>query len=187
MYVGHKNYPTFNRCPVVQNEWHNEDVKATLTSSSLDIRIFGIRAFDTIIRLLHSYSSIVCPCITLVRNLGEARPNHLPVFWKPRPLLLTTPSSIVISSSDIFGNEEICDYVTYKIYICTYIIIISLLMSNDNRDLIGLVVVGGGLSPLILVLHTFLLLRRKNWDIPLSASPRNGYDVRESDKPLHRR
>ena len=64
MYVGHKNYPTFNRYPVIQNEWHIENVKDTLTSRSLDIRIFGIRAFDAIIRLLRSYSSVVCPCIT---------------------------------------------------------------------------------------------------------------------------
>ena len=93
MYVGYKNYPTFNRCPVIQNAWYNEDVKDTLTSRSLDICIFGIRAFDAIIRLLRSYSSIVCPCITmqLVKMLGEARPNHLPVLWKPRPLLLTAP------------------------------------------------------------------------------------------------
>ena len=93
MYVGHENYPTFNRCAVViQNKWHNEDVNDTLTSRSLDIRIFRIRAFDAIIRLLRCYGPIVCPCITmLVKMLGEARPNHLPVFWKPRPLLLTAP------------------------------------------------------------------------------------------------
>jgi hypothetical protein len=101
MYVGHKNYPAFDRCSVViQNEWHNENVKDTLTPRSLDIRIFGIRAFDAIIRLLRSYSSIVCPCITmlLVKMLGEARPNHLPVFWKPRPLLLIAPPEVTEQS-----------------------------------------------------------------------------------------
>ena len=65
MYVGHKNYPPFDRCPTIQNEWHNENVKDTLTSRSLYIRIFDIRGFDAIIRLLRSYSSIVYPCITM--------------------------------------------------------------------------------------------------------------------------
>jgi hypothetical protein len=65
MYVGHKNYPPFDHCPVIKNEWHNENVKDTLTSCSLDIRIFDIRAFDAIIRLLRSFSPIVYSCITM--------------------------------------------------------------------------------------------------------------------------